>query len=101
MCEVRLNDNIKRTSGINLEGSSLIRSSQKVWDPPKKLSNCAYLYIIFLKIPFPSLLKTENAFACLCLCRCSDFFSEEKDMCMSNSSAGKCTKSMNTVKKTI
>ena len=35
MCDVRLNDNIKRTSGINLEGPSLIRRSQKVWDPPK------------------------------------------------------------------
>ena len=58
-------------------------------------------HITFLKIPFLSLLKTEKANACLCLCRCSDFFSEEKDMCMSNSSAGKCTKSMNTVKKTI
>ena len=42
MCDVRLNDNIKRTSGINLEGPSLIRRSQKVWDPPKKWSNCAY-----------------------------------------------------------
>ena len=35
MCDVRLNDNIKCTSGINLEGPSLIRRSQKVWDPPK------------------------------------------------------------------
>ena len=41
MCDVRLNDNIKCTSGINLEGPSLIRRSQKVWDPPKKWSNCA------------------------------------------------------------
>ena len=41
MCDVRLIDNIKRTSGINLEGPSLIRRSQKVWDPPKKWSNCA------------------------------------------------------------
>ena len=41
MCDVRLNDNIKRTSGINLEGPSLIRRSRKVWDPPKKWSNCA------------------------------------------------------------
>ena len=35
MCDVRLNDNIKRTSGINLEGPNLIRRSRKVWDPPK------------------------------------------------------------------
>ena len=41
MCDVRLNDNIKRTSGINLEGPSLIRRSRKVWAPPKKWSNCA------------------------------------------------------------
>ena len=43
MCDVRLNDNIKRTSGINLEGPSLIRRSWKVWAPPpkKKWSNCA------------------------------------------------------------
>ena len=38
MFDVRLNAYIKRTSGINLEGPSLIRRSQKVWDlpPPKK-----------------------------------------------------------------
>ena len=35
MCDVRQNDNIKRTNGINLEGPSLIRRSQKVWAPPK------------------------------------------------------------------
>ena len=35
MFDVRLNDNIKHTSGINLEGPSLIRRSRKVWDPPK------------------------------------------------------------------
>ena len=35
MFDVRLNANIKRTSGINLEGPSLIRRSRKVWDPPK------------------------------------------------------------------
>ena len=41
MCDVRLNDNIKHTSGINLEGPSLIRRSRKVWAPQKKRSNCA------------------------------------------------------------
>ena len=35
MCDVRLNDNINHTSGINLEGPNLIRRSRKVWDPPK------------------------------------------------------------------
>ena len=35
MFDVRLNDNFKCTSGINLEGRSFIRSSQKVLDPPK------------------------------------------------------------------
>ena len=44
MCDVRLNDNIKRTSGINREGPSLIRRSRKVWAPPKKWSNCANGY---------------------------------------------------------
>ena len=35
MCDIRLNDNIKCISGINLEGQSLIRRSRRVWDPPK------------------------------------------------------------------
>ena len=35
MFDVRLNAYIKRTSGINLEGPSLIRRSRKVWAPPK------------------------------------------------------------------
>ena len=35
MFDVRLNAYIKRTSGINLEGPSLIRRSRKVRDPPK------------------------------------------------------------------
>ena len=47
MFDVRLNAYIKRTSGINLEGPSLIRRSQKVLDPPKKWSNCAYALISF------------------------------------------------------
>ena len=42
MCDARLNDNIKRTSGINLEGPSLIRRSQKVWAPQKIWPDCAY-----------------------------------------------------------
>ena len=50
MCDVRLIDNIKRTSGINLEGPSLIRRSQKVWDPPKKCSNCANDEMLIHKI---------------------------------------------------
>ena len=35
MFDVRLNADIKHTSGNNLESPSLIRRSQKVWDPPK------------------------------------------------------------------
>ena len=33
--------NYNCASRINLESPSLIRRSQKVWDPPKKWSNCA------------------------------------------------------------